>query len=85
MGIDPLYVHAADFHCAGGGVPEPGNETGGGGLTAAGGPDQRHCLPRLRCEGNVGEGGDVRTVIGKAHIPELHPVVTGLLRVGRRF
>ena len=85
MGIDLLHVHAADFHRTGGSVPEPGNEAGSGGLAAAGWADQRHGLPRLRCEGNVGEGRSFRTVIGEAHVLEFHPVAMGRFRMRRCF
>ncbi len=57
MGIDPLYVHAADFHRAGGGVPKARDQAGSCGLAAAGRAHQRHRPPRLRCEGNMGQGG----------------------------
>jgi len=85
MGIDLPYIHAAHFHRTGGGVPEAGDQAGGGGLAAAGGPHQSHGLPRLRCEGDMGEGGCLRAVVSKAHILKFHTAVLRFLRMVRIF
>ncbi|CAN4000066.1 Bifunctional chorismate mutase/prephenate dehydratase, partial [Dysosmobacter welbionis] len=85
MGIDLPHIHAAHLHRAGGGVPEAGDQAGGRGLAAAGGPHQGHGLSRLRREGDMGEGGCLRAVVGEAHILKFHTAVPGLLRVVRIF
>ena len=85
MGVNLLYVHAADLHRAGRGVPEAGDEAGGRGFATAGGTYQRHRLSRLGGEGDMGEGGHVRAVIGETHIFERHLVTMRPLRVGGRF
>ena len=85
MGIDLPHIHAAHLHRAGGGVPEAGDQAGGGGLAAAGGPHQGHGLPRLRCEGDMGEGGCLRAVVSKAHILKFHTAASGFLRMVRLF
>ena len=81
MGVDLPHIHAAHLHRAGGGVPEAGDQAGGGSFAAAGGPHQGHSLSRLRREGDMGEGGCLRAVVGKAHILKFHTAVPGLLRM----
>lgn len=81
VGIDAGHVYAADLHRARGRVPEAGDQAGRGGLAASGRPYQRHGLARFRREGNMGEGGHFRAVIGKAHILEFHPVALRCQRV----
>ena len=85
MGIHLFHIHAAHLHCTGGRVPESRNQAGRSGFAAAGGADQRHGLSRLRREGNVGEGGRFRAVIGEAYILKFHPVAMRVLRVCRYF
>ena len=85
MGVDLLYVHAADLHRAGRSVPEAGDEAGGRGFATAGGAYQRHRLSRLGGEGDMGEGGHVRAVVGKAHVLERHLVAMRPLRMGGRL
>ena len=85
MGVNLPHIHAAHLHHAGGGVPEAGDQAGGRGLAAAGGPHQGHGLPRLRREGDMGEGGHLRAVVGEAHILKLHTAVLRFLRMVRIF
>ena len=85
MGVDLPHIHAAHLHRAGGGVPEPWDQAGGGGLAAAGGPHQGHSLPRLRREGDMGEGGGFRAVVGEAHILKFHTAALGGLGLLRHF
>ena len=85
MGVDLPHIHAAHLHRAGGGVPETGDQAGGGSFAAAGGPHQGHSLSRLRCEGDMGEGGRLRTVVGKAHILKFHTAALGGLGMLRHF
>ena len=83
MRIHLPHIHAAHPDSAGGYIPEPGDQAGRRGLASAGGSHQGHRLPRLRREGHMGEGGAFRSVIGEAHIRELHTAVPGRLGVLR--
>ena len=85
MGVYLRHIHAAHLHHPGGGIPEPGDQAGGGGFAAAGGPYQGHRLPRLHGEGEMGEGGGGRAVVGEAHVCKLHAAVLGFLGLGRLF
>ncbi len=48
------------------------------------GPDQGHGLSRLRREGDMGEGGGLRAVVGEAHIPN-STRLWGFLGMGGAF
>ena len=81
MRVDLPHVHAANLDHAGCNIPEAGDQARGCGLAAARGADKRHGLPGFCGEGDVGEGGDFRTVIGKADVPERNLVAVRRLRV----
>ena len=85
MGVHVPHIHAAHKHRAGGHVPEPGDQAGGGGFAAAGGAHQGHRLSRLRNERDVGQGGSLHPVIGKVHVPERYLAALGRLWVLRCF
>ena len=51
------HIHAAHLHRAGGHVPEPGDQAGGGGFSPAGGPHQRHRLPRADGKAHIVQSG----------------------------
>ena len=73
MGVHVPHIHAAHKHRAGGHVPEPGDQAGGGGFAAAGGAHQGHGLSRLYCKRHMAESGRLCPVVGEAHVPELYP------------
>ena len=79
MGIELAHIHAAHLYRASIRIPEPGDQAGGSGLAAARRPHQRHRLSGLGGEGDMGQGGGLRAVVGKTHIPENHPIVLGRL------
>ena len=83
VGVGFAHIHAADLHRAGAHIPEAGNETGRGGLAAAGGADQGNRLPRLDPERNVIKRGQCGALIGKAHVLKCHAVVLRCLRMVR--
>ena len=85
MGVYLSHIHAAHLHGARSGVPKARDQAGRGGLAAAGRAHQRHRLPRLRCEGNMGQGGQLGAVVGKAHVFEFHLVALRLLRMRGRL
>ena len=81
MRVDLPHVHAANLDHAGCSIPEAGDQARGCGLAAARRADKRHGLPGFCGKGDMGEGGDFRTVIGKADVPERNFVAVRRLRV----
>ena len=53
-------------------IPKPGNQSGGGGFSAARSTYQSHSFPLRDLERQVKERGRFGARIGKGHIPELH-------------
>ena len=94
QGHQCLRINGGDVHTAHGNltfidIPEPGSQSGHGGLTAAGRTNQRCHFALFCCEVHVFEHS-ILTVIGKAHMGKfdiiplrIHGVGTGLDVMGQ--